>query len=77
MYPAGEEEVCFVPRTSVVEIGGKRATSMTFMIAVRKPGGEWKFLDGAGLRKHPDLLYRLLPDLERGIELPHNMIEAL
>ena len=76
-YSAGEEEVCFVPRTSILEVAGKRARSITFLIAVRKPGGEWKFLDGAGLRKHPNLLYRLLPDLERGIELPLNMIEAL
>lgn len=76
-YSAGEEEVCFVPRTSVMEIGGKRAKSITFMIAIRKRGGEWKFLDGAGLRRHPDLLYRLLPELQRGIELPLNMIEAL
>ena len=76
-YAAGEEEVCFVPRTSIMEVAGRRARSTTFMIAVRKPGGEWKFLDGAGLRKHPDYLYQLLPELERGIELPLNIMEAL
>jgi hypothetical protein len=77
-YPAGDEEVCFVPRISIMELQGKRAKSTTFMIAIRRVGdGEWKYLDGAGLRKHPELLYQLLPKLERGIALPPNMIEAL
>lgn len=78
IYPAGDEEVCFVPRVSVMEIQGKKARSTTFMIAIRPIGGkEWKFLDGAGLRKHPDLLYKLLPKLERGIVLPPNNLELL
>lgn len=77
-YSAGEEEVCFVPRISIMELQGKKAKSTTFMIAIRRIGdSNWKYLDGAGLRKHPDLLYQLLPELERGISLPLNMIEAL
>lgn len=77
-YSAGDEEVCFVPRISVMEIEGKKARSTTFMIAIRNIGHkEWSYLDGAGLRKHPELLYRLLPKLERGISLPLNMIESL
>ena len=78
IYLAAEEEVCFVPRTSVMEVQGKKIRSSTFMIAIRRTGhGEWKYLDGAGLREHPELLYQLLPNLERGISLPLNMIEAL
>lgn len=77
-YPAGDEEVCFVPRTSILELQGKKVKSTTFMIAIRRlGGGEWKYLDGAGLRKHPEMLYQLLPKLERGISLPPNTIEAL
>jgi hypothetical protein len=76
-YPAGDEEVCFVPRVSVMEIQGKRVTSIGFMIAIRKQGeSSWKYLDGSGLRKAPEHLYILLPKLERGIELPPNRIEA-
>jgi hypothetical protein len=77
-YPAGDEEVCFVPRISVMEIEGRQARSTTFMIAIRSMGRkDWSYLDGAGLRKHPELLYKLLPQLERGISLPANMIEPL
>jgi hypothetical protein len=77
-YAAGDEEVCFVPRTSTMEVQGERFRSTTFMIAIRRlGGGDWKYLDGAGLRKHPEMLYQLLPKLERDISLPPNTIEAL
>jgi hypothetical protein len=77
-YSAGDEEVCFVPRVSVIELQGKKVKSTTFMIAIRRVGSqEWKYLDGSGLRKNPELLYQLLPQLERGISLPLNMIEVL
>ena len=76
--PAGSEEVCFVPRVSVMEISGKRLKSTTFMIAIRRVGdGNWKYLDGAGLRKHPDFLSRLLPDLAPDVEYPENKMEML
>lgn len=77
-YSAGEEEVCFVPRTSIVELQDKKVRSTTFMIAIRRIGSkDWKYLDGAGLRKHPEMLYQLLPKLEREIALPPNTIEVL
>lgn len=77
-YSAGGDEVCFVPRTSVMELQGKKVKSTTFMIAIRHVGEtDWKYLDGAGLRKHPDMLYQLLPKLDRQITLPPNTIEAL
>ncbi|MGE4190143.1 MAG: hypothetical protein AB7G12_09600 [Thermoanaerobaculia bacterium] len=76
-YDAGDEEVCFVPRISTMEIEGTRAKSIGFMVAIRQRGtSAWKYLDGAGLRKHPDFLYTLLPELERGIEFPPNRIEV-
>jgi hypothetical protein len=77
-YMAGDEEVCFVPRVSVMEIQGRRAKSTGFMIAIRKVGSnDWKYLDGSGLRKNPENLYLLLPKLKRGIELPPNSMELL
>ena len=77
-YSAGEEEVCFVPTTSILEIGGKKLKSMGFMIAIRKNGThKWKYLDGAALRKFPDLLYTLIPKLPNEIELPQNKVEML
>ncbi len=77
-YKAGNEEVCFVPRVSIMELGGKRAKSTGFMVAIRNVGGaQWKFLDGAGISKNPNMIYTLLPKLERGITLPPSSIERM
>jgi hypothetical protein len=77
-YAAGDEEVCFVPKTAVMEVQGKKAKTTNFMIAIRPAkGGAWRYLDGAGLRDNPEVLYQLLPKLERGVELPENTVELL
>jgi hypothetical protein len=77
-YAAGAEEVCFVPRIALMEVGGKKAKVIGFMVAIRRLGtDDWKYLDGGGLRKNRDLLHTLLPDLVRGIEFPPNRIEPL
>ncbi len=76
VYPAGDEEVCFVPRVSVLEIQARRIKSTSYMVAIRPAGGgRWTYLDGAGLREHPGFLHQLLPDLDRGIKLPPNALE--
>ena len=77
-YSAGKEEICFVPRISVMEIQGKQAKSTGFMIAIRRLGThKWMYLDGAGLQKNTDTLYQLFPTLERGVELPPSKVELL
>jgi hypothetical protein len=65
-YSAGDEEVCFVPRVSIMEFDGQRGRSTGFMIAIR-----------SGLVKNPDLLYTLFPKLERNITLPPHGVEKL
>lgn len=70
-YPAGDEEVCFVPVASMLEVNGTRVKTTTFMVAIRPVGGgEWTYLDGSGMRQDPDLLYTLLPALSRDVPLP-------
>ncbi|MFZ5637610.1 MAG: hypothetical protein ACOY82_13605 [Pseudomonadota bacterium] len=77
-YPAGDEELCFVPRVSIIESGGKRIRSATFMIAIRRIGGtEWRYLDGSGLRRDPEKLYHFFPALQRDLPLPPNTTEPL
>lgn len=77
-YPAGDEEVCFVPKVSVVEIEGRRVRSTSFMIAIRNAaGGPWSYLDGAGLKDRPEMLHQLLPTLPKGIALPPNLVELM
>jgi len=77
-YAAGEEEVCFVPRQSLVRVRETPMRSTTFMVAVRRIGGSgWTYLDGTGLHDNPRLLRQLLPALEPGVILPKREIEAL
>lgn len=77
-YAAGEEEVCFVPRQSLVRVRETPMRSTTFMVAVRRIGGSgWTYLDGTGLQDNPRLLRQLLPALEPGVILPKRETEAL
>ncbi|HDS1074788.1 TPA: hypothetical protein QDZ65_001817 [Stenotrophomonas maltophilia] len=77
-YAAGEEEVCFVPRQSLVRVRETPMRSTTFMVAVRRIGGSgWTYVDGTGLQDNPRLLRQLLPALEPGVILPKREIEAL
>lgn len=78
LYAAGAEELCFVPRTSVLVAGDRRVRSVDFMIAIRPVGGgEWKYIDGAGLRAYPEFLRTLFPALSSDVPLPPNTIEVL
>lgn len=78
VHPAGKYEVCFVPRTSVMEFQGNKVKSVGFMIAARTQGTKaWKYLDGSGLRKNPQLLGKLFPELDPKIVLPTNTVEVL
>ncbi|ASE54239.1 hypothetical protein JAK62_19090 [Stenotrophomonas maltophilia] len=77
-YAAGEEEVCFVPRQSLIRVRETPMRSTTFMVAVRRVGGSgWTYLDGTGLQGNPNLLRQLLPALEPDVTLPKREIEAL
>ncbi|MES2898920.1 MAG: hypothetical protein V4723_04280 [Pseudomonadota bacterium] len=77
-YTAGSEEVCFVPRTSVLGINGKRVKTTGFLIAIRSlSGGSWKYIDSAALIENPELLRTLLPKLHIPEELPKNSTELL
>jgi hypothetical protein len=78
IYPSDKEIVCFVPKNSLIKVGEKRIRSKGFLIAARAAsGGEWLFLDGAGLRKNPQMLWKLFPALATDIELPENTQEVL
>ncbi|HET6406735.1 MAG TPA: hypothetical protein VFG14_02550 [Chthoniobacteraceae bacterium] len=78
VYPSGMDEVAFVPKTTVVRIGDKRARGVGFLIAARQQGsGDWFFLDSASLRKDPSLLWKLFPDLPKDVKTPENTMELL
>lgn len=77
VHVAGNEEVVFVPRVTQLDLKGDKARSTSFIIAIRRIGdADWHYLDGANLRKHPEMLYQLIPQLNPFIVLPPNTIEA-
>lgn len=77
-YAAGDEEVCFVPRQSLLRMREAPMRSTSFMLAVRHVGSpQWSFIDGAALLDNPALLRQLLPALESGVTLPKGGMEAL
>jgi len=70
-YRVGDDIICFVPRTSLIEIRDRTVKSQAYWIAVRPAGGgDWKFLDGAGIHAKPELLWHMFPGLPRDIQFP-------
>ena len=75
---AGPEEVCFVPFVQVASAGDVRTRAESYFIAVRPVGKpSWKFIDAAGLRKHPELLQQLFPRLPKEVATPPNKVEVV
>ena len=70
-YIVGNNEICFVPKQLTLMINGKQQHgSESFMLAVRPLASkEWKYLDGSGFKKNPDMLYILFPDFPRDIQV--------
>ena len=70
-YRAGRAIICFAPYTLLMQIKGRLFRSRTYFLAVRSiDGGDWKFVDGAGLEKHREWLWTMFPELPRDIRFP-------
>jgi hypothetical protein len=70
-YLAGNEIVCFVPSTSLIQVQEKRIKGQGYMIAARPiDSTEWKFIDGAGIESNRELLWKMFPDLPRDVQFP-------
>lgn len=77
-YAAGDEEVCFVPRTTVFTVDAQTVRSLAFMVAIRHVGEtQWRYIDGAAMQTMPELLRQLLPDLQPDVPLPPVSVERL
>ena len=46
-------------------VGEQKIASVSYMVAAKKEGGDWKYLDGAGFRKNKDQLWTFFPDLPK------------
>ncbi|MGE8684050.1 MAG: hypothetical protein ACN6OV_06130 [Acinetobacter sp.] len=71
-YIIGRNEFCAVPKQVTISMNGRKMTGdLSFMLAVRPiESKEWKYIDGTGLQKNPDMIYTLFPDLPRESKIP-------
>jgi hypothetical protein len=77
-YRAGKEVVCFVPRTSLIQVPGKQIKSKAYWVAIRTDGdSEWKFIDGAGIENNRESLWTMFPELPKDIQFPEWKQEAV
>jgi len=77
-YVSGTTTVCFIPMTSIISAQGGKARSTSFLIAARENGQkQWLFIDGAGLRAHPEALKTFFPGLPDDVKLPENQLEKI
>ena len=75
---AGRYVLTFIPKVTEMRMPGKRGRSIGFFVAARdSQGSDWKFMDGAGLRKNPSILRLLFPELPENLALPENRLELL
>jgi len=77
LYKSGEHLVCFIPRSSIFIVDGKKIASESYFIAAKTEGSEWKYLDGGGMRGAPQKIYQYFPDLPKVLELPDNTVELV
>jgi hypothetical protein len=76
VYTAGDEMVCFYPRTMVMKFGEKKAKAIGFIICAKKrSGGEWLLMDGNIVSKDPTILWKVLPSLPKDVKLPEVKID--
>jgi hypothetical protein len=74
----GRYILSFVPKVTEMRMPGKRGRSISFLVAAREvQSAEWRFMDGAGLRKNPLVLRLLFPELPENLALPENRLELL
>lgn len=72
------QEVCFLPRTSILQMPDGKVRSTAYWVAVRELGSkEWKFLDGAPVNANRQALWGLFPSLPEDLKLPPWKQEAL
>lgn len=71
----GKEELCLVPMSVSTRLGNQATETNSYYVAVRTVGSaEWRFIDGAGLRKRPEVLWQLFPGLPKDVVLPRNEV---
>ncbi len=67
----GGEEVCFIPKTTELTLGGEKQQLKGVLIAARgKHGKEWLFVDGGEKMKEAGSLWEIFPGLPKDVRMP-------
>ncbi len=75
---AGQYTLCFIPKVTVMRTSKRLGKSTSFMVAVRNAENpRWQFIEGAGVRKNPQILKLLFPELPDDVSLPEYKVEFL
>jgi len=78
LITAGQYTLCFIPKVTAIRTAKRSGKSTSFMVAVRNTENpRWKFIEGAGLRKNPQVLKLLFPELPDDVSLPEYKVEFL
>ncbi len=78
-YPAKDDWVAFLPTVTKYQGRDREVISSSYLVATRaKAGGDWYFVDGAGVQL-PQQLYQFFPGLVEGIVIPekHSKIRLI
>lgn len=77
-HMSGDDEVCFLPKVSILKVEEQRIRSVSFLIAARVKGTkDWLFLDSASVAKNPALLWTVFPGLPKDVTMPPNSTELV
>lgn len=78
VYLSDTDEVCFITKTSVVQVADKRHHVVDYLIAARDVGTtEWFFLNGTPAAENPPLLWIYFRDLPKNLKLPPYKVTRL
>jgi hypothetical protein len=68
---AGSYDVCVIKENLAFELEDHTYRIASFVLGIRKKSDkDWKYLDGAGISKHPELLKKALPSLPESFHVP-------
>jgi hypothetical protein len=76
-HRSGANIVCLIPIQTAVAGPPGQFIETGFLVAVRDlaPSSSWVFFGSSGLRTNPEILWEVLPDLPRDVQLPPNRLE--
>jgi hypothetical protein len=72
---AGPYDVCVIKQQLAFVLDAQTYRVDSFVLGIRKKNDKnWKYLDGAGISKHPEMLKKILPSLPDTFRIPDSSV---